>query len=93
MVSITSEVCPVCGYELGFPAWKDESASDVICSCCYIHFGNDDWAEGKPEARKDIYDTWRKRWILEGMKWRGKSKKPPQGWNSIEQLKAIGIAA
>ena len=92
MDSMISQLCPVCGYELGFPPWKGESASDEISPCCFIQFGYDDWAKGRPEFRKEIYDAWRKNWISEGLKWRGKGQKPPHGWNPIQQLATIGTA-
>jgi len=91
-VVIASELCPVCGYHLGFAPWKGASASDEICPCCFIQFGYDDWADGDAGAREAIYHDWRRRWISDGMKWRGKGKEPPPGWNPIEQLRAIGCS-
>lgn len=89
MGTVTEDVCPVCGYNLEFPAWKGESASDEICPCCYIQFGYDDWAEGNAEARGSIYAAWRKRWIEEGMKWRSEARARPDNWDPAQQLRAV----
>lgn len=91
MHSVESCLCPVCGYMLGFHPWEGGSASDEICPCCYIQFGYDDWAEGDGEKRGEIYESWRKRWIEQGMKWSSKGQRPPDAWNPIEQLRSIGI--
>lgn len=48
--------CPVCGCDLGFLPWHDDSASDEICPCCYIQFGYDDASE----PREAVYGQWRK---------------------------------
>jgi hypothetical protein len=89
MDTVTEGVCPVCGYNLGFPAWKGKSASDEICPCCYIQFGYDDWADGDAEARGSIYAAWRKRWIDEGMNWRSKGRPRPAHWDPLKQLQAV----
>ena len=89
--SVNPNLCPVCGYDLGFPPWKDRSASHDNCMCCLIEFGYHDWCEGKPELRSAAYDTWRKKWITEGMKWHGGRRKPPEGWDPVEQLKQINV--
>jgi hypothetical protein len=46
MDSFSNDFCPVCGYDLGYPAWQGASASDEICPCCGIHYGYDDAAAG-----------------------------------------------
>jgi hypothetical protein len=91
MHTVRTGLCPVCGYELGFPSWQGKSASDEICPCCYIQFGYDDWAEGDTDTRQRVHEEWRKRWIDEGMKWHSKGMKPTEGWNPIDQLRAIGV--
>ena len=83
--------CPVCGYDLGFPAWRADSASDEICPCCRIQFGFDDWDVVNEGERAQIYASWRKRWIDQGMKWNSKGRKPPDGWNPVSQLRLIGV--
>lgn len=88
MGSMISELCPVCGYRLGFSPWRGESASDEICPCCYIQFGYDD---SVAETRRDVYEKWREQWIGEGMKWHGKGEQPPPNWDPIRQLESIGI--
>ena len=52
-------ICPVCGYDLGFPAWDGESPSDEICNCCGIQFGYGDIGPGGLEGRKKIYEDFR----------------------------------
>jgi len=86
-----ANLCPVCGFDLGFPPWQDDSPSDEICPCCLIQFGYDDAAGGDLKQRSKIYDLWREKWRKEGMKWRGASH-PPQGWDGIAQLRKAGIA-
>ncbi len=85
--------CPVCGFDLGFPAWKGNSASDEICPSCGIHFGYDDVKEasGEEGTKEEIYKRWRKKWIKEGMKWWSIGHEKPNKWNPVEQLKNIGI--
>ena len=80
--------CPVCGYELGFPAWKQLSPSDEICPSCGIQFGYDDFAGGDLEQRQQIYKKWREDWITKGMFW-WSNRKPPEDWNPREQLRRI----
>ena len=87
---MTIELCPVCGYRLGFPPWKGESASDEICPCCYIQFGFDDYAGGDAEGRSAVYLAWRNRWLAEGLKWRSRQKAPPH-WDPVLQLATIGV--
>lgn len=91
MYPVESDLCPVCGYSLGFLPWNGRSASDEICPCCYIQFGYDDADVQDEGGRTQIYAVWRKRWIGEGMKWNSKGRKPPDAWNPIEQLRSIGV--
>ena len=91
MHPVESDLCPVCGYNLGFRPWEDNSASDEICPCCYIQFGYDDGGVQDEGSRAQIYAEWRKRWIAEGMKWNSKGRKPLEGWNPVEQLRLIGV--
>ena len=53
-----STLCPACGYDLEFPAWDGESASDEICPSCGIQFGYTDTAGGDLEARQRLYLAW-----------------------------------
>jgi hypothetical protein len=89
METLKDSICPVCGYNLGFPAWKGESASDEICPCCFIQFGYDDWAEDDVGIRRSIYESWRKRWIEKGMKWNSKGRLPPDNWDPVPQLAVL----
>lgn len=79
--------CPVCGYELPFAPWDDDSAADEMCPCCGIQFGYDDMAGGDLQARQAIYREWRSRWIGQGMPWYSKGWPKPIGWNPKEQLR------
>jgi len=89
--TLRTELCPVCGVYLGFQAWRGGVASDEICQCCGIQFGYHDWEPDDSLGRQAIYANWRLRWVEGGMRWRSKSRKPPDGWNSIEQLRLIGV--
>jgi hypothetical protein len=84
-----STICPVCGYDLGFPAWDDDSPSDEICPCCGIQFGYTDFAGGDAHQRNELYQKWRDNWIRDGMAWDCGTSQPPPGWNAAEQLKRI----
>lgn len=90
MDAITDNLCPVCGYDLGFPAWDGNSPSDEICPCCGIQFGYDDAAGGQVQLRREIYENWRENWVSEGMPWRSAGTAPPDNWRPLAQLKAIG---
>lgn len=81
-------LCSVCGYDLGFEAWRGESSSDEMCPSCGIQFGYQD-AGRTVEDREPIYAEWRLRWVQEGAPWRsvGPSHK---GWDPREQLKRLG---
>ena len=91
MHPIASDLCPVCGYRLGFLPWNGKSSSDEICPCCYIQFGYDDGDVEDEIGRTLVYGEWRKRWIDQGMKWNSKGRIPPDGWNPVEQLRSIGV--
>jgi hypothetical protein len=84
-----SELCPVCGYALGFPAWSGDSASDEICPCCGIQFGYYD-AAPTPAERVLRHDRWRERWIELGLLWDEGQSEPPRNWNPKDQLRRIG---
>ncbi len=85
----SSNRCPVCGYDLGFPPWTGDSASDEICPSCGIQFGYDDAAGGQPEMRTHVYEEWRRKWINSGMKWSSVGQPPPPLWDPREQLRGI----
>jgi hypothetical protein len=83
---VSANYCLVCGYDLGFPPWRGDSASHESCPCCGIEYGYHDYAV--PEERTTIYRDWRNRWVSGGCVWRSKSERPP-GWDAQEQLKRI----
>ncbi|MBU3978756.1 hypothetical protein KJ980_07180 [Patescibacteria group bacterium] len=86
-------LCPVCGFNLGFPAWKGYSASHETCLSCGIEFGYHDVMEasGIIGTKEEIYMMWRKKWIEKGMPWSVSEAYKPTNWNPKKQLKNIGI--
>jgi hypothetical protein len=83
--------CPVCGWDLGFPAWQADSACDEICPCCGIQFGYDDFAAGDIKDRATVHQEWRERWKQRGMPWSSLGRTPPVGWDPVRQLHGIGV--
>lgn len=81
--------CPVCGYDLGFPAWKADQPSDEICPSCGIQFGYTDAAGGNIQKRIEIYKEWRNNWIRNGMIWDKGLSSPPKDWNPKKQLENV----
>lgn len=86
MKSIDNTLCPACGYDLNFPAWRDSSPSDAICPSCGIQFGYDDATPNNESGRMEIYIQWRQDWINEGMPWRSAGITQPFNWNPQKQL-------
>jgi hypothetical protein len=82
---MTSFLCPVCGFDLGFEPWSGDSASDEICPSCGIQFGYDD---ARPELRDHVYEARRKEWIASGMPW-ASTQPSPQAWSPQKQLKSL----
>jgi hypothetical protein len=80
--------CPACGYDLGFPPWNGDSASDEICPSCGIQFGYDDAPD---EARDDVYRTWRADWVADGMQWWSRAQPAPADWDGGRQLRDAPI--
>jgi hypothetical protein len=92
MRTMNANLCPVCGYDLGFPAWRGNAASHEYCPSCGIQFGyHDDSEDNCEEARQKIYEDWRNRWVAQGMKWSIQELRTPEGWNPVEQLRLIGV--
>jgi hypothetical protein len=60
--------CIVCGFDLGFKPWNEDSPSDEICPCCGIQYGYDD-ADNADLQRQQVYEQWRLRWVKGGMTW------------------------
>ena len=90
-MSVQSNRCPVCGYDLGFPAWVEDSPSDEICPSCGIQFGYQDSSGTDRDWRKARWADWRRNWIQQGMPWdKGRSAAPP-GWDPVKQLQTIGV--
>ena len=84
------QLCPACGFNLGFRPWDGESPSDEICPCWHIQFGYHDAVWGDAERRKNIYAKWRADWIAAGMPWRGRGQAAPHGWSPGEQVERVG---
>jgi hypothetical protein len=82
-------LCPVCGYDLGFPAWDGALPSHEICPSCGIQFGYDDASGVTSEDRRQLYLRWRQNWIDAGMPWWSRSRRPPVGWDPRRQLAKI----
>ncbi len=80
--------CPVCGFDLDFEAWSNDSPSNEICSCCGMQFGYYDATPGGPVARAVIYAKWREQWTQAGMPWRS-GDQPPADWNPVHQLLSL----
>jgi hypothetical protein len=80
--------CIVCGFDLGFKPWNEDSPSDEICPCCGIQYGYDD-ADNADLQRQQVYEQWRLRWVKGGMTWWSKSRLPPAGWNPALQLRRL----
>lgn len=90
-----NNLCPVCGFKLGFKAWNNEIPSDEICPCCGIQFGLDDNTQytQSMSARSVLYIGWRSKWKLDGMQWWSQNTLPPTSWNPKEQIKQLFKAA
>jgi len=85
--------CPVCGYpNLTDPPWSSESGGSLeICPSCGVQFGYTDAAGGDLQARKNVWEGWRRMWIERGMDWdRGRSSPPPD-WDPVKQLRNIAV--
>ena len=80
-----STLCPVCGYDLGFEAWKEGNPSFEFCPCCGMQFGYYDFSTTESGRRRQHVE-WRERWVREGMKWDDDSQPPPTGWDPVKQL-------
>lgn len=78
-----SYICPVCGYS----GLKEEPRNEAtggsfeICPSCGIQFGYSDEAGGDAQAREVVYEKWREKWILDGMRWHATNITPPADWN------------
>lgn len=93
---LNEKICPVCGLGLEFFPWDTISPSDEICPCCGTQFGYHDAIrnEGILENTIARYNTLRKDWINDGMKWHFPNdtfNPEPPNWSPKEQLKNIEI--
>ncbi len=81
--------CPACAFDLDFLPWDGLFPSDEICPCCGIQFGYDDAAGGDLYKRRNIYESWKNRWIREGMQWKSIGIPPPINWDPAKQLMSL----
>lgn len=88
---IITTPCLVCGYILNDYPWDGDSPSYDICPSCGIQFGYTDMAGGDKEKRRELYKTWRERWIAGGMTWSSVGNLPPSNWDPKKQLENIGV--
>ncbi len=68
--------CPVCGYELGLPAWEGHRPSWETCPACGTTFGLDDDVSENPAVRAQFYSLLRSRWVAEGTPWSSNTRRP-----------------
>jgi hypothetical protein len=85
--------CPVCGFDLGFEAWRGASSSHQFCSSCGIQFGYDDVPEGAglQGSRDEIYAMWLREWVAKGMPWFSHGKPEPPEWDPMWQVQQRGL--
>lgn len=74
--------CPVCGYPSLFepPHTPGGGASYEICPSCGFQFGVSADDEGIS------FETWRGRWLADGMAWSSVSIPRPSDWDAAAQL-------
>ena len=89
ITDLSAGICPVCGYLLREPPWRDGLPSDEICPSCGIQFGYDD---SLPARRAQTYTEWRRRWVANGMAWWSEHQDPPPGWDPEQQLERLTSA-
>ncbi len=83
-------VCPVCGYDLGVPAWDGPISSGRACPSCGITFGRDDtFGRGDSGASIICYLQWRAGWIDRHMPWHDMGAPAPAGWDPVVQLRHV----
>jgi hypothetical protein len=79
--------CPVCGYDrLKTDPRGVGGYSFVTCPCCMFEFGFDDLSVG------ETYESYREKWIRDGMPWRATWCAAPPRWDAAEQLKRVAAA-
>lgn len=71
-----SNLCPVCGYDLGSPVEDYE-----ICPSCGTQFGYDD--------ANMAHAILRQRWTEKGCPWWSQSTQKPTNWNPLEQMSRV----
>ena len=81
-------ICPVCGFDLNEPPYKDGYPSYDICVCCGFEYGFDDQSEGH------TFESYRANWIDTRFQFFDK-KFQPANWNEammrIQVEKTIGL--
>jgi hypothetical protein len=78
--------CPVCGYPglTSPPVDEDGDGLFEFCPSCGFQFGVTDDDKGY------TYESWRDRWVAEGMPWWARNiEPPPPGWDPAQQLRNL----
>lgn len=73
-----NHTCPICGYE----KLRRPAENDLICPCCGVHFGLDDYLRSHEELRGS--------WIEQGAQWFSDFTRKPQYWSALVQLTRAG---
>lgn len=79
-------ICPVCGYPcLAEEVQRADGWSYEICPSCGFQFGVD-------TENGISYETWRKAWVMGGMKWWDVSAGHPKNWDPVKQLESLNTS-
>lgn len=89
-------LCPSCGFEdgLGGNSFDDDGPiiGTGICECCRYEPGYDDVAaaSGTPYACPlDALKEYSRRWVADGMVWRGARRTKPENYDPAKQIMAL----
>lgn len=95
-------LCPACGFAGYFRGNSFDQHGGVIgtgiCPCCLFEPGFNDVMAASGTAEATSHETvlvYRRRWISDGMKWRGDPKvcSVPHDWSAHAQLERLLAAA
>jgi predicted RNA-binding Zn-ribbon protein involved in translation (DUF1610 family) len=77
--------CAACGGLYLRRPQRNESggASHEICPACGFESGYTD------DEQEETYETWREKWVSQGMLWYSKGRKAPKTWNPVKALHAL----
>lgn len=74
------DVCRVCGWDHGEPAWADGEPLYLICDCCGAESGVDDVDPATVLAYRDL-------WVAADGPWFSAQLRPA-GWSAVQQVEA-----